>query len=512
MNIGPFPSHSVLLITSWFVLGLAYLALTWQQLRYGIEYDEGWNLTVIRNFAEGQGYTTTGLHQWTWSRSFDPVASTGPTLLIPGSGAWWLSGGSLEFARVVPIGFFFLLVISLAVLFGRIAGAWGAFFAAASPLLLSVSKADISTVSLVPGRFVGEIAATACLVLMALLLASSRPLLAGVVGGLAIQAKIHFLLPVGVLGIAWLVLAWSVGRRPKLGTLGLTIGGVAIPLLAFEVFRFAQLGQVGYLSSVKEQVAWLIGQGTAPDGEPFLLSAGRRLGGLLSVYSLGGAIILVACIGVVMVLNLARLHVGTQRRASESLSRALSSIVALSVAASSIFIWWMFLPPEKLPRVGIPVLLIASPVVLVACLMALRAMMVTGESAAVRNWGRAGSLALGAGLVGLVLWQGMAAFTNDFGARMLSEQRAASSVIQESGTASLPMDWVWNLAQFQILAGVPAETLPGAAAPSVAVYDSIRARTDFGVDDARVFIPQCDQVLYSSQSSVVCSAFAEATR
>ena len=494
------------------MLGIAYAALAWQQLRYGIEYDEGSNLTVVRNFAEGGGYASTGLLPWMWSKPFDPGASTGPTLLVPGSFAWFISDGSLEFARIVPLAFFGLLVICLSFLFGKLAGPFAAVIAAASPLLLSVAKADISTVSLVPGRFVGEIAATACLVLMALMLASSRPLLVGVAGGLAIQAKVHFLLPVIVLGVMWLVLESLADRRPRLQGMGLVLFGVILPTLLFEAFRFSQLGVEGYVVSVKDYAAWLLGQGSAPAGDSFLSSAGRRLGGLLSVYSMGGALILAACIAILVACGLVRVRSQSQVGASESESRALTAIAALASAALAIFGWWMFLPPEKLPRVGIPVLLILTPMVLVAGFMTLRSGWLSSASGPVVTVSGAASVFLSVCLGGLVLWQGWTAFTNDFGARMLSEQRAAAEVIRGSGTASIPMEWIWNLAQFQILADVPAETLPGVSPPTVQVFDAIRARTDFGVDDARAFIPLCDQVLFSSQSSVVCSTSPAATR
>ena len=89
---------------------------------------------------------------------------------------------------------------------------------------------------------------------------------------------------------------------------------------------------------------------------------------------------------------------------------------------------------------------------------------------------------------------------------MLQEQREAAAVIVASGAPFHSMEWIWNLAQFQILAGVPDETKPAIGTPTIQVSDSIRARVDYGVDDARAFIPMCDRVLYSSQSSVVCSS------
>jgi hypothetical protein len=43
--------RQLVLILGWVLTGAAYLALAWQQVRYGIEYDEGTSLNVINNFA-----------------------------------------------------------------------------------------------------------------------------------------------------------------------------------------------------------------------------------------------------------------------------------------------------------------------------------------------------------------------------------------------------------------------------------------------------------------------------
>ena len=493
----------------WVVLLLAYLGLVWQQLRFGIEYDEGSNLTVVRNFGEGRGYVSSGLLPWEWSRGFDPGASTGPALLVPGGVLWWISGGSLETTRLVPLAYFAGLVVALGLLFRRLSGPWAGLLAAASPLLLAVGKEDISTVSLVPGRYVGEIAATASLVVMALFLAHSRPLLAGLAGGLAIQSKVHFLLPVAVLAVVWFVAERSAGRIRGWRTGALVSMGVVLPTVAFELFRLISLGPSGYVVSIKEFAVWLVGQGAAADTEPFLASAGERLGGLLSVLSLGGAVLAAAALVAIVLVGLAGVVLSRSASGSgASESRALASVVALAAGGASIFAWWMFWPPEKLPRVGIPVLLIAGALVVVSAFVVLRGL-TQQPAGAGRAWGRASSWVLGVGALLFVVSQGWIAVTNDFGGRMLEEQRASAQVIQDSSTPSLPMEWIWNLAQFQILSGVPSETKPGIGAPTVSVYDSIRARVDYGVDDARAFIPSCPEVLYSSQSSVVCSRDVE---
>ena len=487
------------------LLALAYLALAWQQLRYGIEFDEGFNLTVVRNMASGLGYSTTGIVPWTWEVPFDPNASTGPTLLLPASLVWFLTGGSLEATRIVPFVFFLALVVALGLLFYRVAGRWAALIAAGSPLLLSVAKEDISTVSLVPGRFVGEITATACLVGMAVLLSSRRPLLAGLAGGMAIQAKLHFALPVVVTLGTWWLLERKFGRQvggQALVRLGL---GLTLPAIAFEAFRFASLGPGGYLPSIKNLGGWLLGQGASAGYESMLDSAGRRLGGLLAVMSLLGALLLLTALAT-LVFNALTAGFGIHSAASSSEHpTGIIPLVALLTGTSVLFAWWMFYPPEKLPRVGTPILLILIPTLLVAAFVSLKRSSYSASRLG-RFFGWVSATVSGALGLLLVITQMFTALNNDFGARLLTEQRAASAVIRDSGTPSLPMEWIWNLAQFQILADVPSQTNPDVDPPTVLVFDSIRARTDYGVDDARVFTQTCDQVLFESQAVVICAS------
>ena len=253
---------------------IAYASLAWQQLRYGIEYDESANLNLVKNVADGVGYATTGLN-YGWLVPFDPGASTGPALLIPGAFFWHISGGALWFVRLVPLLYFALYLGCLWLIFKPIAGRWAALIAVAAPLCLSVGKADISTVSLVPGRYVGEFTAVAFAVLMVLLITRRHPLLAGLAGSLAMLTKFNFALPVVAIVVVWQVGLWIRGEQAQGRALLKALAGLVIPLLLFEVFRLTQLGFGGYLPNVKAYVAWLGGQ-AGGESAPMLETLGRR--------------------------------------------------------------------------------------------------------------------------------------------------------------------------------------------------------------------------------------------
>jgi hypothetical protein len=498
------PSATILFIAASALVGIAYACLVWQQLRYGLEYDESYNLTVVKNLAEGHGYATTGV-AYGWLKAFDPGASTGPALLMPGALLWTLSGGTLWIVRLVPILYFLLYVGSLGWLFTSIAGRWAGLIAAASPLVLSVAKPDISTVSLVPGRYVGEIAAVSFTVLMAVFIYRNKPLLAGVAGGLAVQTKFNFALPILAVVIVWIVGAWLRKEPSRAVALLRMVVGLAIPTLIFEVFRLAQIGPVGYVASIKDYIVWLGGQ-AGSESAPMLETIGRRIGGLADTLSVGGALLLVAAVTILMLGVLAPLlssasAVPVNRAPGDP--RAFDPVIALLTSAGVMLLWWALIPPEKLPRAGMPIILLAAPVLLVSAFYVLSAVVRGSEGRA-----RVVLVGLSAAVAGasflVVGAQAWTAIGNDFGHRLYTEQVAGAAAIADSGTPSIPNVWIWHLASLQTLSGVPSETKPGVARPTIQVFDSIRARTDNGVDDARSFLNECATVLYSSRSVVVC--------
>ncbi len=482
-------------ILGWSLLVLAYLGLVWQQVRYGIEYDEGSNLSLINNFASGNGYASTGL-SWVWYVPFDPGASTGPTVIMPSSFVWWATDGNLALSRLVPLVLFALLPISLGLLFGRIFGNWAALVAASSPLMLAVGIADISTVSLVPGRFIGEFVGTAFLASMALAFDRKKLFIAGLSGGLAISSKFNFALPVLVVLSVWLIWRWSTESRPTGRNFLSVTSGLLLPLLAFEVFKFSQLGTAGYIDSSKAYVAYLLNQGGNYPTPPLSEVVSDRLAALSQTLSPFALLLLIALV-IISVLSVNR---------SVNLAPSLFSLgpVLLVVSGISILLWWLFSAPQNSPRLGLPTLLLILPVILVGSYSVLFSnwSVSTGRKAIV--WKVLISTYSVMGLL-ILLAQGTIAAGNAFGERLMNDQKGASQAILNSGTPSLPYEFIWNLSQFQLLTGIPLESKPGVDAPSVLVYDSIHARVATGIDDARELLPFCDLVLYSSVNAVVCT-------
>ena len=501
---------TVIFIAMSAVVGLAYACLAWQQLRYGIEYDESTNLTVIKNVAEGNGYATTGASLG-WYREFDPGASTGPALLLPGAAAWFVSGGVLWIVRIVPLLFFVVYLGSLAWLFTRLAGRWAGLIAVASPLVLSVGLADISTVSLVPGRYVGEFTAVAFTVLMAALIYRRQPLLAGIAGGLAIQTKFNFALPIAVVLLVAVLGSWlrhDRGLRPHVTRLVL---GVLIPTLLFEVYRLVSLGPSGYRTSVREYASYLLGQ-SAAGSESLAETIGHRLAGLLGTLSAGGALLLLLATAIVILGVFASSDSGSAdsavARTNVSDGSWFDPVVGLLGAAGSVLLWWTTSAGQDSPRLGLPVILLAAPVLGVAALVVLSRLLSSSQG---RTQTAATAFAtlvgMGAGL--FILSQGWTAATSSFGERLLADQVAAADALTSSGTPSLPHESMWHLSHLQLLSGIPSEDKPGIEKPTVRVFDSIRARVEYAVDDARAFEGECPSVIFASRGVLVCGVSNE---
>lgn len=220
-----------------------------------IDVDEGYNMSVVRNFVDGNGYASDGLLTTGVRDPFDVRISTGPAMLLPVAALHaygvpvWVAG------RVIATLFAGLLVWSLWRLGARIAGSWAGLLAAAAPLVVDTFTNGESPLY-GPTDMLGEYAALG-LCVCALLAVNRRPWLAGLLLGLAIQAKLFALLALPALLLAVWALRRGAGRRSVWGTLGAVIGTAAVPTVAFEVWKVATLGWGAYRESTSAYIAFV---------------------------------------------------------------------------------------------------------------------------------------------------------------------------------------------------------------------------------------------------------------
>ncbi|WP_062467311.1 hypothetical protein [Demequina maris] len=233
---------------------LAVLAFT----RSPVDVDEGFNLVVVRNIADGVGYMSDGVYTADVPTDFEAAITTGPTMLVPAAALHAMGLDLVVAGRVVGLVFYVLLLVGLGLMGRRIAGRWGALAAVVSPLLLDLYRNDNSPVY-GPGDLLGEYA-TAAFAVFAILAARRRPFWAGMLLGLALVTKIValFLAPAVAVAVWW---AWfGAPLRSRAGALARMVVGALVPLTVYEFSKFVVLGShdyaslfAGYFAKIEEE-------------------------------------------------------------------------------------------------------------------------------------------------------------------------------------------------------------------------------------------------------------------
>lgn len=223
--------------------------------------DEAFNLTVPRNLLAGLGYASDGALSGSTLTLFDPRISTGPTVLLPVAAVLAFGADAVIGARMVPLAFWIALIAGLAVLGRRTAGRWAALLAAAVPLAFN----GLGSVSPIQGPtdLLGEVPAAALLV-WALVVLPRRAWLAGLLVGLAVQAKLIALLALPGFAVALWVLAPGHGWQRIVQTLKrswLPMVLVGVPSLLVEVAAFLSMGPANFVEHLRGLAHFVRGGG-----------------------------------------------------------------------------------------------------------------------------------------------------------------------------------------------------------------------------------------------------------
>lgn len=296
--------------------------------------DEAFNLTVPRNLLAGLGYSSDGALSGSTITPFDPRISTGPVVLLPVALLLATGIDPVIAARLIPLAYWVLLLAGLAVIGHRIAGRWAALLAVAVPLAFAAG-AGVSPIQ-GPADLLGEIPAAALLV-WALIVLPRRAWLAGLLVGLAIQAKLIVLLALPAFAVALWVLSDGTGWariRDLLRRAWLPLVLVAVPTLLFELVALASLGFSGFVEHLRNLVNFVRsgGQGDAAT------SVFQKLGALADSWSLPGVI---AAVGAVIAIGLAAAGVVLRWRSATPAERiVIAYALAAFVGALAFVGWW----------------------------------------------------------------------------------------------------------------------------------------------------------------------------
>ena len=306
-------------IAFWILLGLLIVAnaiVMWHSLTVlRFWEDEAFNLTVPRNLLAGLGYASDGTLSGSTLTPFDPRISTGPVVLLPVAGVLALGADPVIGARLVPLAYWVLLLGGLGVLGRRLAGRFGALIAVALPL--AFNTADSVSPIQGPADLLGEIAAAA-LIVWALIVLPRRAWLAGLLLGLAVQAKLIALLALPAFAVALFLLTPAAPFRQRFGaTLRRAIvplAFVAAPTVLMELIALVSLGVTGYARHVRALGGFLLsgGQHIEPTTVP------QKLGTLAGSWFLPWWLVAVAVLLAAVVVVWAALP-GRRRNAERGL-------------------------------------------------------------------------------------------------------------------------------------------------------------------------------------------------
>jgi hypothetical protein len=205
--------------------------------------DEAFNLTVPLNLLRGLGYTSDGTLSGSQLTPFDPRISTGPVVLLPVTAALATGADMVLAGRSVTLLFYAALLAGLWLVGRRIGGRWAGLVAMMVPLALDTNVRPSPLQG--PADILGEIPAAALLV-FALATFRSRPWLAGLFLGLALQSKTIALLAVPALLLTVFFSEPGQSLLQRLRRVLPAVATAAIPTALFELWKLIALGPAGY--------------------------------------------------------------------------------------------------------------------------------------------------------------------------------------------------------------------------------------------------------------------------
>lgn len=296
--------------------------------------DEAFNLTVPRNLLDGLGYASDGALSGSTVTPFDPRISTGPVVLLPVAALLATGIDPVLAARLIPLAYWAALLVGLAVIGRRIGGRWAALLALAVPLAFT-TDAGVSPIQ-GPADLLGEIPAAA-LVVWALIVLPRRAWLAGLLVGLAIQAKLIAILVLPAFAVALWVLSEGTGWarvREALRRSWLPLLLVATPTLLIELAALVSLGLSGYVQHLRD-LAYFIRSGGQGDAGTSVL---QKLGTLAESWSLPP---IIAALGAVLALGLAAIGVVRRWRTATAAERTVIAYALAAIVGTLAFVgWW----------------------------------------------------------------------------------------------------------------------------------------------------------------------------
>ncbi len=431
------------------VLLTATIALLIAGFSSPLGYDEAYNLQVPLHLIHDGRYATDGaVYPVPGVRDFDVYISTGPTLLLPVAGAMKLLGTHFWVARLVGTVTYAVLVAAAA-LIGWRAGRWPGLLVAWLAVLAINLRTDGILGIRGTGDVLGEVLATA-LVLTAAYVLVQAPGRAGVLLGLAVLTKFLVILVVPVFVVLSMVAVVD-GRALLRFRAALTVvGGVCVPLVAWNVYRLVVIGPTTYRERYDEFVYFFLhsGSGLGIDKAP-RFSRAEAVHSVLHGTTATG-VLLVGIAGVLVAVA------WPMTRARQGLPRPVVVTSATLVTSGVlILLWWLVATSRPMGRYLVSpllMILVGALPVLAACVA------MEGARGTILGRTRGAALVLTLiGATGLGLGHLVSAFEPT--ETTVADQRSVARQVRDDGGA-YGSGWMQN-PEIRFLTDVPSlGTLP----------------------------------------------------
>lgn len=421
-------------VAFWIVAALLVAAhgiVLWQSISATrLWEDEAFNLTVPVNLLQGLGYTSDGTLSGSELTPFDARISTGPVVLLPIAAVLATGVDLVVGGRLVPAAYFVALLVAVGILGRRIGGRWGALVAVAVPL--AFTAAALPSPIQGPADVLGEVPAAALLA-WALVALRTRPWLAGLLVGLAIQAKYIALLSLPAFVVAVLLLQHGRPWMRRLRALIAPAIALAVPTVLVEIFAFISLGPRGFVDHLRATRDFI-----RSGGQVAHTTFGEKLTTLASSWYLPVAVVVAAVVLAIVVLIaglVLRYRPSTDRFWATLAAEPRAHLAAAAVLGFGAFVgWWS--TAGHLPlwvRHPAPGILAFAPVLVAALIPAVRQLWRSGAAA------RAASVVVSAALAGCLVVSGSSAGVTAAGrdGTELAAQRE-----QAAAVASVEADWI----------------------------------------------------------------------
>lgn len=410
--------------------------------------DEAFNLTVPLNLVSGLGYTSDGTLSGSQLSTFDQRISTGPVVLLPIAVVLLLGADPVIGGRLVTLCFYIGLLVGLWLLGKRIGGPgavgrWAGLASICVPLGWNTWSSGSPIQS--PVDILGEVP-SAALVVWALIVMRRRPWLAGLLVGLAMQAKLISALsaPAVALGVLLVIAGTFWGRVWRVVVCGLF---ALIPNVLYELWKLITLGPAAYVSNLRE-FYWFFktgGQHIAP--VPPLQKLDAIIGTWFSplwLTALALAVFIVVAVCVVVLVARSSNGTFSEWRAGREMWQkerwVLATIGAFGMLTWAL--WWMLSRGTPTwPRHPTPGIYVFAPLLAATFVAGIARLwrQIPGQAVA-RVGVAAASLVLVAALSTQLWGRLQVADESRFG-EDLADQRAAAAAIAELGEPQLVSAW-----------------------------------------------------------------------